>query len=115
MCNFQIELFVADLNDGPTNIEKEPSGSFNTPAIPETDELKEFDENNDLDKIEEHDKSGEIGCLYLCEICGKDFAGPVTLKIHKRVHITDNLEIMDDLKRSETQEETGNTGYTLSD
>jgi len=47
--------------------------------------------------------------LYLCEICGKDFAGPITLEIHKRVHISDNLEIMDDLKRPEAQEEPGNT------
>ena len=48
-------------------------------------------------------------CFYLCEICGKNFAGPVTLKIHKRVHISDNLEIVDDFKRPEAQEEPGNT------
>ena len=101
-------MFVADLNDGPTKIEKEHSGSLKTLAILETDELKEFDEKNDLDTIE-HDNPGEISCLYLCEICGKDFAGPITLEIHKRVHISDNLEIMDDLKRPEAQEEPGNT------
>ena len=89
-------------------MEKEHSGSFNTLAIPETDELKEFDKNNDLDTIE-HDNPAEISYFYLCEICGKDFAGPMTLQIHKRVHISDNLEIMDDLKRSEAQEEPGNT------
>ena len=90
--NFQIELFVADLNDDPRKMDNEhsASGSFNTLAIPETDELKEFDENNDLDTIE-HDNPGENSCLYLCEICGKDFAGPVTLKIHERVHINDNI------------------------
>ena len=38
--------------------------------------------------MEEYDNPGEI--LYLCKICGKDFAGPVTLKIHERVHIDDN-------------------------
>ena len=85
----------------------EHSGSFNTLAISETDELKEFDENNDLDAIE-HDNPGEISCLYLCEICGKDFAGPRKLKIHKRDHFSDNLEIMDDLKGPEAQEELGN-------
>jgi hypothetical protein len=50
LCNFQTEFFVADLNDGPTKMEKEDIGSFNTLAIPETDELKEFCENNDLEK-----------------------------------------------------------------
>ena len=107
VCNFQIELFVADLNHGPTKMEKEDSGSFNTLAIPEIDRLKEFDENNDLDTIE-HDNPGENLCLYLCEICGKDFAGPITLQIHKRVHISGNLEIIDDLKGPEAQEEPGN-------
>ena len=88
-------------------MENEHSGSFNTLAIHETDEFKEFDENNDLDIIE-HDNPGEISCLYLCEICGKDFAGPVTLQIHKRIHISGNLEIIDDLKGPEAQEEPGN-------
>ena len=107
VCNFQIELFVADLNHGPTKMEKEDSGSFNTLAIPEIDKLKEFDENNDLDTIE-HDNPGENSCLYLCEICGKDFAGPITLQIHKKVHISGNLEIIDDLKGPEAQEEPEN-------
>ena len=100
-------MFVADLIDGSTKMEKEDIGSFNTLAIPETDELKEFCENNDLDEIE-HDNPGEISCLYLCEICGKDFVAPRTLQIHKRVHISGNLEIIDDLKRAEAQEEPGN-------
>ena len=65
-------------------------------AIPETEELKEFGESNDLDEIE-HDNPGENSCLLLCEICGKDFDGPRTLKIHKKVHFSENLEIMDDL------------------
>ena len=73
-CDFQIDLFVADLKNGPTKMEKEHSGSFNTLAIPETDELKEFDENNDLDTIE-LDNRGGSSCLYLCEICGKILLG----------------------------------------
>ena len=108
LCIFQIELFIAELNDDQTKNKKEPHENFNTPAILETDELKEFDKNNDLDTIE-HENPGEIVCFYLCEICGKDFAGPVTLKVHKRVHISDNLEIMNDFKIPEAQEVPENT------
>ena len=36
--NLQIEFFISDLNDGQTNVEKEPNENFNTSAIPENDE-----------------------------------------------------------------------------
>ena len=75
---------VQDLKNDPQDLKDDPKGTINNPQV-------NFENSDDFETMEENDNPGKIMFLHMCEICGKDFAGPVTLKIHERFHINDNI------------------------
>ena len=48
----------------------------NKESVVENESNEDLHENNDLETIKVHDNPE-----FMCKICGKDFAGPATLKV----------------------------------
>ena len=75
---------LQDLKNDSQDLKDDPKVTIDYPQV-------NFENSDDFETMEEHDNPGDILFLHMCEICGKDFAGPVTLKIHERFHINDNI------------------------